>query len=93
MLQKLETNEVLTESEANDKFYPYSYIMVECFYDGDILKGRVVAYAPNEMSPALLDYATELNKSGECGRVITNYTKDPFEGRTLFYEIHCVDEK
>ena len=93
MLTKIETDEILTEEEANERYYPNSYIMVECFREGYILRGRVVAYAPGKMMPELLEYGRELNLSGKFGRVISNHTKDPFEGRTLFYEIHCTNEE
>ena len=64
--------------------------MVECYREGHILKGRVAAYAPLDKSLSLSYYARELNLSGEYGQVIVTNTKDPFEGRSLFYEIHCV---
>ena len=93
MLTKIETDEILTEEEANKRYYPNTYVMVECFYEGLILRGRVVAHAPLEKSLGLSYYARDLNVSGKYGRVIVTNTKDPFEGRTLFYEIHCVDEE
>ena len=80
----LESNEVLTEEEANVRYYPNAYIMVECFYEGLVLKGRVAAYAPPDKSMGLNYYARELNMSGKHGHVIVTDTKDPFEGRTLF---------
>ena len=93
MLTKVEANEFLTEEEANERYYPNSYIMVECFREGHILKGRVAAYAPLDKSLGLSYYARELNLSGKYGLVIVTDTKDPFEGRSLFYEIHCVKEE
>ena len=93
MLTKLESMEIFTETEANKKFYPNSYIMVECVREGMVLKGRVAAYAPLNMSSTLLDYATELNKSGNFGRVIISDTKDPLDGGSLLGEIYFVKEK
>ena len=93
MFTKVETDEILTEEEANERYFPNSYIMVECFYEGLTLNGRVVAYAPLKKSMGLTHYSRELNLSGKYGLVVITDTKDPFEGRSLFYEIHCVKEE
>ena len=92
MFTKIETDEILTEEEANKRYYPNSYIMVECSREGYILKGRVIAFAPLNELPALSEYANELYRAGKHGHVTLTNTKDPFEGRTLYYEIRCVKE-
>jgi len=87
---KIDKPVVMTESEANENYFPNSYIMVQCVRQHKILKGYVVAHAPlgNE---ALSDYATELNKKGNLGRVVITDTKDPLQGGSLLGEIHYVE--
>jgi len=82
----------LTEEDANERFYPDSYIMIQCVYEDEILRGRVVAHAPLG-DEELSNHAERLNKKGEFGMVILTDTKDPLDGGSLLGEIYCVEEK
>lgn len=88
MLTKLEKPLLMTTEEATKKFYPDSYIMVNCKLErGDIVSGEVVAYAPMKNNGgALSRLKRELTIAGEYGDVYEMYTKDPLDGGSLLIE-------
>ena len=68
----------MTEVEANEKFYPNSYVMVNCERDESMtLYGEVLAYAPLKKKGPLCDYTDELHNSGNYGYVTMTDTDDP----------------
>jgi hypothetical protein len=72
----------MTKEEANEKFYPNAYAMVNCeIYGTQIVSGDVIAYAPAKELEFLVDYADELAESdkfsNKFGIVIVCNTKDP----------------
>lgn len=89
-MTKLDPPLLMTEREANEKFYPDSYVMKGCYRVGWDLHGYVVAHAPlgNE---ELSDYANKLFFESEPWTVTLSFTKDPFDGRWL-HSVAYIDE-
>jgi len=82
MMTKLEKPIWMTVEEADKKYYPNSYVMVNCEIDQDfiVLAGEVMAYAPSKNGGVLSQLKMELARSGEYGEVSLNRTKDPLDG-------------
>ena len=77
----------LTVEEANEKFYPNTYLMINCKIElGATLEGDVIAYSPIKKQGSLVDYAWELGGSDENGEVSVFDTKDPLDGEALLVE-------
>jgi len=77
----------MTVEEANKKFYPNTYLMVNCEMDlGAAIAGTVIAYAPLKKQGSLVDYAWELGEKNENGEVRVFDTKDPLNGEALLVE-------
>ena len=86
-MTKLEKPVRMTVDEANEKFYPNSYLMVNCELDtGAVVAGEVIAYAPLKEQGPLVDYAGELSRDGKHGEVVKLNTKDPLDGGSLLVE-------
>ncbi|MDR2168166.1 MAG: hypothetical protein LBE35_10015 [Clostridiales bacterium] len=80
----------MSEMEANERFYPNSYVMIHCEFDGGVVRqGDVVAYAPPGGRGPLIEYGWDLAETGNYGEVRTNYTRDPFNGEALMIELHA----
>jgi len=88
MITKLEKPVWMTIDEAEEKFYPDSYVMINCKWEhGLIVAGEVFAYAPMKNNGGQLGrLASELTRSGEYGAVKLNRTKDPLDGGSLLVE-------
>jgi hypothetical protein len=89
-MTKLENPVRMTEEEANEKFYPNSYVMIHCEMGelGRLISGEVVAYAPLKKKGPLVDYAWDMSDNGSFGEIIINDTKDPLDGGSLLVEYH-----
>jgi hypothetical protein len=73
----------MTVKEANKKYYPNSYIMVNCEMDSNlIIGGDVYAYAPLRHDGSLTELKFNLSRGGRHGVVCSRYTKDPLDGGT-----------
>ena len=88
MITKLEKPVMMTAEEADKKFYPDSYIMVNCKLEhGRIISGEIVAYAPMKNNGGELSrFKRELTHAGGYGEVYTRQTKDPLDGGSLLIE-------
>ena len=88
MITKLEKPVQMTTDEAQEKFYPNSYVMVNCVWEnGCIISGEVFAYAPMKNNGGQLSrLSSELTRSGEYGDVKLSNTKDPLDGGSLLVE-------
>jgi len=88
MITKLEKPTWMTAKEADKKYYPDSYIMVNCkIEEGNIVSGEVVAYAPMKNNGGQLgNYKRELTLAGKYGVVFIMQTKDPLDGGSLLVE-------
>ena len=93
MITKLEKPIWMTTEEAQKKFYPNSYVMVNCVLDcGCTVSGEVVAYAPMKNNGGMLSkLQDELTDSGEYGEVRLKLTKDPLDGGSLLVEYYETD--
>jgi len=90
----LETPIWMTVEEASKKFYPNSYIMINCELDrGCPIAGQVVAYSPLKNKGILIDYVDELSSSGSGGEVTVEDTVDPLDGGSLLVEYCTADAK
>ena len=77
----------MTVEEADERFYPNSYVMINCEWDTSlIVAGEVVAYAPLKHDGSLSRLKHELAVSGKYGDVFLNLTKDPLDGGSLLVE-------
>jgi translation elongation factor EF-1alpha len=94
MLTKLEKPLRMTVDEAQKKFYPNSYVMVNCEWESGLIEvGEVVAYAPQKNNGGtLLTLADELQDSGKYGEVMMGHTKDPLDGGSLLIEYYDTDQ-
>jgi hypothetical protein len=87
MVTVLEKPVRMTVEDANEKFYPNTYIMVNCEVDlGLPLSGDVYAYAPMKHDGSLTRLLSELSRSKKYGIVDMSLTKDPLEGGSLLVE-------
>jgi hypothetical protein len=88
MITKLGKPVLMTIDEAEEKFYPDSYVMVNCKLErGRVAAGEVFAYAPLKNNGGQLgQLATDLARSGNYGKVKLNRTKDPLDGGSLLIE-------
>ena len=85
---KLEKPLWMTTEEAEKRYYPNSYVMINCVMDeGDVASGEVVAYAPMMNNGGqLCDLADDLCDAGMYGDVWLLRTKDPLDGGSLLIE-------
>ena len=90
MITKLEEPIWMTIDEAQERFYPNSYVMVNCEREdesGWIVSGKVVAYAPMKNNGGMLSQlVSELCNLDEFGEVRLQRTKDPLDGGSLLVE-------
>jgi len=88
MLTMLEHPVWMTVEEADKKFFPNSYVIINCVLErGDIIAGFVVAYAPMRNNGGKLSaLVDELSESGEHGEVWFRFTQDPLDGGALLIE-------
>jgi hypothetical protein len=91
MMTKLEKPIWMTVDEADKKYYPNKYIMINCEVDtGLAIAGEVVAYA-SPKNGEFSDYKHQLAQSGQCGEMYVGITKDPLDGGSLLVEYYDVN--
>ena len=85
MMTKLEKPVWMTVKEANEKYYPNTYVMINCEVDTGLpIAGEVVAYAPLKNNGGEISkLKSKLARSGKYGVVDINQTKDPLDGGAL----------
>jgi|GEM_PF-1078707 len=95
MITKLNPPIRMTTEEAQEKYYPHSYVMINCEREqenGWIIAGEVVAYANARNNGGMLvKLQDELTDAGKCGEVTLELTKDPLDGGSLLIEYLRID--
>jgi hypothetical protein len=93
MVTVLEKPVWMTTDEAQEKFYPNSYVMVNCVWEnGGIIGGEVYAYAPMKNNGGQLSQLVDdLSDAGGHGDVWLRRTQDPLDGGSLLIE-YCEAE-
>jgi len=89
LMTKLEKPLFMTTDEAQKKYYPNAYVMINCtLARGNIVSGEVVAFAPMKNNGGQLSrLADDLCDAGSYGEVWLEYTQDPLDGGALLVEL------
>lgn len=79
--------------EAKEKFYPNSFLMINCenMWDDYNFFGDIIAYAPLETQGYLIDWMDKMIDEGYDGDCTVEMTKDILDGGPLLGEIYIAN--
>ena len=89
----LEKPERIRVNDAWNKYYPNTFIMINCenMWEDPNYIGEVVAYAPLTKKGPLIDLVDQLVVEGHSGECCIVNTKDLLDGGSLLGEIYIAD--
>ena len=93
-MTKLEKPEKMRVNEARKKYYPNSFLMINCenkWEDYPNYVGEVIAYAPLKKKGPLVDLLWKINEEGVNGECSMINTKDILDGGSLLGEVYIAE--